>query len=378
MEVRHMIGLALMSFGLRYSRDFGRTPLLQPIRGILIGLLLAPCIGGLCRADVDLSSALDAFEVACASVWSYDVILRIETFSEGQGAGESLGKISRQLFSDGQYRTELLSENGGEIRAGRVVAVFDGLKETSLRIRPKSTAAVIMPAMRAIDSMGGTPWGALFKELYPGLTYASLSRRRDSVLIPRPDKLVELLSPPDAVRGAPLGNVGFRIVFDHARGFMPLRIDYLLSRKNQLRLWTRFENELAEIEGGLWIPVRCRRTTYNVNVDGEESLGHDDIALDLSKSRFNQPIDVGEFSLEIPVGAQVDDQVNNISYVAGRDDPKDHLGELSRQGRVAMERLAANGLQPSALPRYRRWLIVANVLLIAGGLFFFIRRLNRR
>jgi len=130
----------------------------------------------------------------------------------------------------------------------------------------------------SVGSVGGVSWGRCSK-INTGITYASLIRNRDSRLVPRTDGLVEIRRRPEAKPGRSYWSLGFAACFgSESRLSCHGRIDSPDDRDGQMRLWTRFENELGR--GGvrslgsrpLQAVIAQRRLP-----ESEESFGYEDV-----------------------------------------------------------------------------------------------------
>jgi hypothetical protein len=161
------------------------------------------------------------------------------------------------------------------------------------------------------------------------------------------------------------GNIGFRLVLDNDRGLMPVRLEQLLSRDGELRLWTLYVNELQDVGDGVWVPVRSQRTIYDVNEPNESKvLAVTEITLDRDKCHFNTSIDADVFEIgSFPDGTVVTDKATRTIAIVGQKDSEKNMTRLVDEGRIAVDqyRQSRDLMTPTTQwQRRRTWLIALN------------------
>ena len=86
-------------------------------------------------------------------------------------------------------------------------------------------------------------------------------------------------------------------------------MEHLLEHDGEIKLWNLHEIELRKVAEDVWVPVRAKRTGYDINdLNGQKVGGTLEISIDLEKSRFNEAIDEEVFEIKIPPGMKIYDK----------------------------------------------------------------------
>ena len=110
------------------------------------------------------------------------------------------------------------------------------------------------------------------------------------------------------LRGVRANNFGLRLQLDPTRGFMPVKVTYLLQDSDVPQ--SQWTNELYEPQEGLWVPRKSVMNVYCRDKDTPhhgEIVGQKVVSIDTTQASFNTPIDPSVFSPDIPPGYEVHD-----------------------------------------------------------------------
>jgi hypothetical protein len=141
---------------------------------------------------------------------------------------------------------------------------------------------------------------------------------------------------------------------------MPVRIAIYCERGGKKDLWFSLENELAQVQPGLWLPVKSVRRGYSVDRKSAhygKEVGTELIELDLKRSRFNVHLDDSVFAMDFPVGTKVQDYQRDATYRVGTGNRESYLHGLAVAGRLGLEELKNRQpwYQTEAVPTIPLW-----------------------
>jgi hypothetical protein len=145
---------------------------------------------------------------------------------------------------------------------------------------------------------------------------------------------------------------------------------------------SEFENEMAEVLNGIWAPVRSTRRVYSAPLVGnlQTAASENQLALDLSRSKFNIDIPLEVFELRFPPGTVVHEKASGENYVVSDGNQKDYQAyakiavqkaEELRSAKAHANLSRSNWLLPT--------LVVINLVgfIVVFSLFVFLRKSNR-
>jgi hypothetical protein len=344
-------------------------------------------------ASRDVDSLLSAWEHGCQALSSYDLYISVER--KGLRDPETLQpfdepRISRgtshQIFREGKRRIEdEVREPGQQVVR---VLVWDG------EVAKHYNSAAKQLGLEA-DINATTP---------PGLDYEALFRTLGDlswieIVRARPETRVEgqegdqfiLYTPPTPQGGYNMSPFGYRIWLDSGKNFLPSRIQDLLESSGEEFVYTDAEQTLEEVQPGVWAPVRSVFTHYpspstHPPAAALQKIGESAITVDMSLTRFNPEIPDSAFTLDVPVGTTVFDEITGTKYIYGQaHDRASHLSELVLQGKASVEKLKELGAGPveQEPPRpVSRTLVVLNLvgllLVLAAIAAYRVRARKRR
>lgn len=403
------------SFGLRMSKTWSSTvaflavPRLQfCVSAVTLLSISFSALGDETSQNETDSLTLDqvitAYESACQSIASFDAVISSTTIFEltremdklGGAPGEyreltseekkrNLTVVSRQYFSGGRFRIDTLDWRGQTYLDGNNSAVWNGELAKTLDVSDNSGSISALSVTAPSDRVNLM---TLYRNLLGNVTYLDMIRARSAeALTLDQDESHVILDVGLEVGADPAGNLRHVFFFDPDRGFMPARIDLYIKSPDGPVLDSRIENELTELEPGLWVPVNSVRTLF-VRDDGSKQMGvpkiRQEIAVDPERSRFQIELENDIFDIEFPVGTLVYDEVRKTSYRVGSESRSQYLDQLAAQGRMSVAQLSKNKprlrsrTNPMALSGGRSLLLIVNVVLLVliVGCLYYIRRRN--
>lgn len=293
--------------------------------------------------EMTLNEAIDAYQTACeaATATGFDLQITESLYRyfqpmSAQDEGRTPQRLpkpelnfikkSRQYFQDGKYCIELLEQDGKAIGKREVVSVWD--KETEKLYSRSERGGLIRPYATTMPSPYAINYLSLFMVCDGRASYAGMLRRRaDKATIEQVDGLIVLSSMPDPSRNDHYCKWGFRLRLDPEAGFLPRRIELYVQTKEDAEplLTMSNENELMQLETGVWLPTKSREVIYLTMRSpaaaaffGQPS-GHREIVVDLAHSSFDAQVSPDVFKLEFPEGTEVYDQGRQVTYRAGAD-----------------------------------------------------------
>lgn len=362
-----------------------------PFRGLSLLLLFLVCSNqtSVSRAQAvrpTFEEILGAYEAACGFITSYDIYLRITPTvllhphakgprfrSNPNQTPKNMFCLSRQYYSSGRQRADLLQSQDSFYPAGTMSLLWDG--STSKNYEAVRRAGAVSPVPEFVSKPNRITFSDLFMTRQPGFNYVDLIRSRapTSRSVTREGNLVILTVEPSLTLGERDPSQGLSLYLDASRSFMPAKVDLFLKRFGVYEPWERYENELAEITPGLWVPARSIRRSFSASKDSEyygKEMAFDSIELDTKRSRFNVPVEDGVFKLEFAIGTEVNDRVKNSVYRVGTGNKQTYLDQLAVMGRLTVDDLKRS--DPRYLSEIRRtfpvWLNVLTGALTLGVL----------
>lgn len=347
--------------------------------------------------NLDLNSALRLYQAAVDSVVSYDVRVTIEQWMligeqsapvpDGAAQGSNAGGppketvtyrkldapkklnsiVSRQYLSDGCYRIDSLRDHGVEHAEGTLANAWDGDTQVSLNADRKTATLRGDAASNVLMGSPSLSYAMLYRMAFGNYAYAECVRQRPAT-IERRGSFWRVDVAPENLKPVHMGEFGVEIDFDAEKAFMPARILWYGTKKTRRVNYTLIENQLSEIQPGVWMPLAARVTYLIANPDSPffgQPRSYDDVTLDRERSRFNIPLDESVFNLKIPNGYSVRDDVRHASYISGAESREDVLDGLAAEGRIGVAALRQT--QPSQglfSHRYMFLIIFGNCMLI--------------
>jgi len=300
-------------------------------------------------ADDAASKAIDAFEAATKSIYSYDIVFKCETHSVRGYDNKELDSARlrsmnarlhpnvpmkeiklklidfhkpidrvcyrRQVRSGPKFRMEQLESPGGKALETRVT---DGV-----------TARYLMPAsgQGTVDQKNSTfaaidmDYECLYRTTFGDGSLVTILRQRAASGLVRTsmteDSRIEAPAPakPFATDWAP--HFGFSVTCDTGHGMLPKRIERRASFYQDIIEITEFQEV-----GTRWAPLRAKVRRFSS--DDEKPLmlaGETTVTVDVTRSRWNIDVPANEFTLRFPPGIEVWDRVRKLRYVAGSPTP---------------------------------------------------------
>lgn len=362
---------------------------------VAIGGLFAAWIVLMTRAsaDEDAHRFIELWGGSAEGIWSYDVTVHatVRTFTKDQQRLVPVGDhVLRQRFMQGSWRVDQIETNrffrGQEPKTWEAspsdVQAF-ALEFSAQDVRFFSSQSNFGQFCSASDFNRAKLLVPQLYEFFRGDFYGQTFRE---MLLPRSNEadtsvdggLVRLVIPP-VTNPAILVNGArdwFEVVLDARKGHMPVRIKKSKDLSSDAH-FVEIENDLTQVDGGLWVPTTSSVTVHSKAFTGGLSIPATVtlVEVDLAKSKFNDDIDPKVFELPFPPGTVVRDADQQENYVQSDGDKRDYEAyeELvrSRMGETRKERLDAS---PS---RVRIVVIVAGFLGLAAvlmGLYFrFVR-----
>ncbi len=390
-------------------------PFQDPIKPMVSFLLSLTCLafsGGLVQAYDDFrGKALSSYEVTLSSIVSYDlyvnvsqeILLHRKPSAKIKGKAASNNQIpgvakgldrpmyfhSRQRLSQDRYRADLLRTREGEVPEGQATFIWDGVTATTYSSMSRKGRITTRPPDEGMQPQV-LSYGSLYRNINCDQTYLQLinSRPRDEMKLVRDGSLFTLISMPHVEKQNTLNSdLGLTLVLDSSKSFMPSSIEWFFIRNGKKVTWQTYENNLAEIQPGLWLPVKSIHSVYNMSSTSDDfgkEAGRQTATLDLARSRWNivQPENI--FQISFPSGTEVNDEVKNIDYRIGDVSKSAYLDRLATEGRLGVEQLQNKearyrNITKIAEPLWRRFLVPCFAgAAIFGVVYLSLRMLRRR
>jgi hypothetical protein len=309
---------------------------------------------------LSVAETLRLYQLACDAIASFDVDVRVTGTSffrpvtKGKGKDAKTDYVrmsdeeieanknlvrSRQRYLKGKFRTDTLTEGKINYQPGHFVYAWNGALLKALWPEPQG-ATITAYAEEASPSHGiGYPDLYQCMGINHPLVQLARERQPQSVSVAREGRLIVLSVLAEPGRKVSLSQSGFRLYLDPNRGLMPTRIELTYTRYRQAKLIRRYENQLEEIQPGLWVPIHCEISSYQPEVELDGPLALTFVDVDRASSRFNMPVDESIFDPGFPTGTRVNDRLNKTSYVVGEPNRPTHQDVLASEGRLTVEEL---------------------------------------
>jgi hypothetical protein len=343
---------------------------------------------------LSVNEVLDSYEKACAAVWSFDISVKDVNHNlltrtvdiQKEVAGEwreiepenrekrQVVRLMRQYYSQGKFRVESLPANNPNHGDVNVTTVWDGMVQKELD--PSQRSGVIFGHGKTLTSPSGVVFLDLYRSFDGEYSYVDLIRSRppQDVTLKQQGRLIVVTTPPQPDLRIRSSGFGVTLVLDPDRGFMPTTIDLHIVENGELVLQSRYENELSEVEPGVWLPLRCRLPVYvrdKTSAFKGKELGYHLVEVDRSRSRFNCDLNESLFTLQFPPGTVVTDEIRKTRYQVGSGTRENYLSDLAVQGRLSAEELreARPKLYATTVvsrPIWKQVLVWVNVAALVG------------
>lgn len=367
----------------------------------LLGILLGFQLSGLGYASanekLDLTSSLTAFEAFGKSVQSYDIrltakwewLLKTEVVATKQIEGREVPVLEWRQWSPGETR-ETATRNYRQIRLadGRrrierldngsvsVVSVFS--QEMLKRYTPSEEKGFIGPTPgRFVED--GDDYSTYFINAFGVYPYVDLFRSRPSTrLVPEiaDPGTIAIEAPPG--EGAGWRAYGFRVWLSLKHGLAPSKIERYRASGNAL--YDRAEiTEFTQLPSGIWVPIKMQLTFFNPG-QNEKLYGEPTIrvnyVVDMTNSKWNQPISDDTFRLSFPPGTRVTDRIRKLLFVTTAQDSGDNIKELVKNAKdvIPIHTAKASINDGGIEPRRFHVLLLSNIAILLVFLALWIRK----
>lgn len=297
-------------------------------------------IGSLVAEDAAFGDILNVFEAASESIESYDIDFtvveryfvkkdpnqsgsgppQLAARSEAEAAANEKTMHFRQALSRAGKR--LHAELEKDSRTPIELFVSDG--EIERRLRPDLAAANLRTAsLKPIPS--GQDYLGFFRNGVGIVSIASLLRDRqsDSIVDCQFEGGLVMIDAPSSDKIVTLKGTDIVVLFDPDRGMMPVRIQRYNSRKSPERILRNdvIVTDFHEFASGKWAPINCMTKIY---VSAGRIAGQLQVesrfSVDVAASRWNIDLEDEMFSLSIPRGTKVVDELSNSVYSSGAEE----------------------------------------------------------
>jgi hypothetical protein len=276
------------------------------------------------------------------------------------------------LSSHKKRRIEWLNQDSQEPWE---VVVFDGEVRKAFQ-RATSTGLIAAPTVRHLDD--GHDYATFFRNGFGAISFVTLFGQRAStrVVADRSGKASVIESPPG---GADVATFGWRLWLDPRHGLLPKRIERYENSMEHVYCRTVI-NQFHEFEPGVWAPVDVT-VTFHHPAPGTPHYG--DVnqvvhsVVDVSRSRWNEPLSDELFVLAFPAGVTVADKTHRVVLVTGERDTGKNIDKLVAGARKTFP---LDDGRPAPLPIAWWWrvaLVALNAVLIAAFLAWLWRRHRR-
>jgi hypothetical protein len=286
----------------------------------------AAVLSGTCWGEEpNVESTLDHYEKSLNAVRSFDVHLNIKVQRlldriPGDQSGppqyqrvnpeESASDFQGRHFLSGEkFRLDCLENSSGTYEQGELVTVWDGSLLKIHDARRKQGRIWNNAKLTSLIVEGCPPYASLFKMCFGDYAYPEFIRDRRTIVEQR-DGMIMVDALPAPTRAIHLNVYGARFLLDPSKGHMPVRIEWYVDARNVVKESTRIDNELAEVQPGVWLPIWSRLVFLIEEPSSafyRDPYSTMDVAVDRERSSFNAPIDEGIFKFDFPMGTAVRD-----------------------------------------------------------------------
>jgi hypothetical protein len=353
---------------------------------VVVGLAVAsrPGLVDAIEEKLTVEQALYLLEAGSKSIRSFDVYFTIEMrgfFSQqveedknGKLIRQQLHKLQpgqspkvvtsryRQTWSQGRERLELLSSSG---REPQHIYAFDGEIERGL------TPAAGLGEIRKPEpflAIEGMHYRDAYETFTGRIRLLTMLRERSNVVLEggeARDGVSEIMlssKPQPKVPGINWAWAGLRLTLDPRHGMLPKEIvrqtdrdaGLLDDRVTQIEKWKKLED-------GTWVPVAMVTRFYDTEGQLERMalLNETRLVVDETRSAFNKPIPLEEFTLPFPQGTRVMDRYHNVEFTVGAPDTGKNIDQLLQNAKGVIK------VDFSARPETQNpWKLVAVVVLV--------------
>lgn len=358
-----------------------------------IALLFTMAVWTPARGDESSKLLVDAIEASANSITSFDiyatvvrtVIVRYSAVEEngrrGREVGTLLGKpstskmLTRQVYSTGRRRIEQLNP---QTNAVSMVVASDGQVERVWH--PTRLEAMIRRPGRPVFN-GGFDYQESYRSFTGPISIPLIFREREKNIRVRKSEgngryhVIE--ADPAPGHGFTMGNRGLRLFADSLENLLPATIEtYRVVNGEPVVVTRKKVMERKKIADGINAPTRVLTEYYSPAKDDQyykQLIAMAELKVDLSRSRWNVPIDNSAFTIPIPAGAKVVDTIRNITFVTGKPDPGKALDDLATGARG----LITNTRQPP-MPAPWAWYWWVIGLVAAAGVIVVTYLCSRR
>src|SRR5262249_51327204 len=141
---------------------------------------------------------------------------------------------------------------------------------------------------------------------------------------------------PTTKRGITFGGWGLRVYADTLTNLMPGVIEIYDIRRGEPVLLARMTVQKRKgIAKGLLGPVKGVMEFFGGKEHGkvQQVTNAKTLTVDLSRSKWNQPLSEDQFRVAFPAGVKVIDEIHEIAFVTGKNDPGRNLNDLAANAR---------------------------------------------
>ncbi len=343
--------------------------------------------------ELTASDVTNAWESGCQSIISYDLNIIFEDYSYVR----SNEKKEFYIVSDPSSVRPMVSKSriyrSGEMRRGDFHLENATTNQSTLIINRdrcliltrSSRNATIQQGLLCMGSMEYEDYESYFRSLIGSVDRIAEVRRRGHRLLPREGRLYVLDVDFAKDFHQAFFNFRWRIWLDPDRNFMPSRIVAWYDHQGSEQLDRKIENTLKEVAPGVWAPVSCRVDVYSKgeadNPRVGKCIGYSTVNV-VDGSTFNGEVKADLFSVEIPDGFLVNDQIRNIAYTKGSSDPDRYLAQITKDASESVSKLRPEDRQPPATifvpnswwSRYRPWLSWTSAVILTLVATVLVRR----
>lgn len=278
---------------------------------------------------------------------------------------------SRQVFSAGKRRLEKLDLASN--RAVQIIAANDEVER--VWHAPGFEAIIRQPGASSNDH--GADYQETFRSLFGPLGVVFMLRERGSdvrsYFSPKDGRYVVFEIDPTR-KIVTFGKWGYRVFADTSCNMLPGIIETFINVDDERVVINRKTIlERKEVMPGVKVPVRALWENFNGSKGSQHFRAREsavEITVDQSRSRWNTPINDDEFTVAIPKGAKVIDEIRNTAFVTGKPDPGKNLDDLAAHARQVV-----TGIRPERPKPSRAWIWwaaggVVAIVTLAGVLYF--------
>jgi hypothetical protein len=332
-------------------------------------LLLAATLQGSAQQS-SAAELLDRWQTGVDMIRSYEVSTELEQYSYVTIEG---GK-SRLLRPDEKYPPILyrsrIWRSGSKRRGEFGLKDLDGPARSLMiingdtRMHRMSDGEVrsvnIDSELIAFGANEYEDFEATYRTVLGTLDRIVLSRGRRTVVEPRDGRFYVIATPELFADPRGWGNVRWRVWLDPKCNYLPARIRQWFISRGRTMLDREIENELAEVEPGVWVPIRSTIQVYSKSQSPADALtsgkriGVSHLRVVMERSRFNIDLPDDLFEQKIPVGAEVVDNIRKVAYTAGSTDPDKYLAHIAATGEKAVQLLDQKGERLTVIPNDRK------------------------